>query len=77
MYEIPRLAPIPNKDDELNFRDLMSFAFQVARGMDYLVQRKVRHEIRKINQYSSNMEFFVIEEFNELNILYPSMYIET
>jgi len=38
------------EDNSLTFKDLMSFAYQVARGMDYLVQRKV---IYAVNVWSS------------------------
>jgi serine/threonine protein kinase len=33
----------PNTPLVLTFRDLMSYAYQVARGMDYLAQRKYVH----------------------------------
>lgn len=39
----PNDPETPNGKHNLTFKDLMSYAYQVARGMDYLAQRKAIH----------------------------------
>ncbi|OXA43985.1 Fibroblast growth factor receptor 2 [Folsomia candida] len=43
VYENDQTAAIPSGQTALSFKDLMSYAYQVARGMDYLSQRKYVH----------------------------------